>query len=348
MESVAEEDIDPCTGFLTTNKARLSIPSIAWSKYGRSSITSISSPPLNPIDKEIQDRLISLDRLGWKRYVGLLLTVLSAITFSFNALIAKLLSHMHPFNLGVWTFQLMTLFAIPTIIYERKVNKNEAIFESLYPFHTKENRKAVMYLVIRAFCGVNALILFFYAVKYLTVADALVIDASSPIFVYVMASLLLGEKFGVLPIFITIMAFIGVALITRPPLLTNEVEYNLDNLIGVALAFSCMLCITFTIITLKFLENVFHGIVNLVFGLWGTLQCLLVSFLCGTLSIPTEWPDMWKIFATAVLFYLGQAFITLALKYEDAGPVGLLRSTEVIFCFVWQFLFLDVVPDIYR
>ncbi|ODN02169.1 Solute carrier family 35 member G1 [Orchesella cincta] len=200
---------------------------------------------------------------------------------------------------------------------------------------------------IRAFCGVNALIFFFYAVKYLTVADAIVIDASSPIFVYVMASFLLDEKCGVLPVFTTIMAFIGVALITRPPLLTSEAEFDFDNLIGVSLAFSCMLCITFTIITLKFLENIFHGIVKLVFGLWGTIQCLIVSRLCGTLSVPSGWSDVWKILATAVLFYLGQAFITLALKYEDAGPVGLFRSTEVIFCFVWQFLFLGVVPDIY-
>lgn len=109
-----------------------------------------------------------------------------------------------------------------------------------------------------------------------------------------------------------------------------------------------MLCITTTIISLKFLETVHHSIINFTFGLWGTLQCLMIAGFCDALALPTELDDILKILGVAFLFFLGQAFITVALQYQDAGPVGLVRTTEVVFIFVWQFVFLGVVPDIYR
>lgn len=76
-----------------------------------------------------------------------------------------------------------------------------------------------------------ALLSFFGAVKYLTVADVIVIDASSPILLYIMAFLFLGEKFGVVPIVSAVLAFTGFYIIARPPLFTNQVDHNYDSLV---------------------------------------------------------------------------------------------------------------------
>lgn len=117
--------------------------------------------------------------------------------------------------------------------------------------------------------------------------------------------------------------------------------------IGVILAFSAVIFITLSIIAIKFLATVNISVINLCFAFWGTLGCFFVSWIGQTLSIPSS-DDIWKIVITALLFYLGQIFMTIALKYVDAGPVGLLRTTELVFVFLWQFLFLGVVPDVYR
>lgn len=143
-DGISSDEIDPCTGFPTTHKAKLSIPQILWTRTtgGRNSLESSSTsppPPLNPIDSEIQNRVSTLRRDGKgsgergndekrKRknpWIGIVFTLLSAITFSFNALLAKLLSHWHPFNLGVWTFLVMTVISGIWIIYQVKIKKDD-------------------------------------------------------------------------------------------------------------------------------------------------------------------------------------------------------------------------------
>jgi drug/metabolite transporter (DMT)-like permease len=49
-----------------------------------------------------------------------------------------------------------------------------------------------------------------------------------------------------------------------------------------------------------------------------------------------------------LLAFCSIACINLALKLENAGPVTLIRSCDVIFAFLLQFIFLGVVPDLLR
>jgi len=52
--------------------------------------------------------------------------------------------------------------------------------------------------------------------------------------------------------------------------------------------------------------------------------------------------------ALGVIAFFGQSLFTIALKFEDAGPVALLRTSEVIFTFMWQIMFLAEIPDATR
>ncbi|CAG7821849.1 unnamed protein product, partial [Allacma fusca] len=56
----------------------------------------------------------------------------------------------------------------------------------------------------------------------------------------------------------------------------------------------------------------------------------------------------WFLACTLAAFaFAGQSFFTQALKYEEAGPVSLIRTSEVIFTFLWQMIFLNQLPDIF-
>jgi drug/metabolite transporter (DMT)-like permease len=109
-----------------------------------------------------------------------------------------------------------------------------------------------------------------------------------------------------------------------------------------------MLCLASNYVILRHLRTVNHALLNLIFSFWGFSESLIISLWLGVLEFPESGRDILLIIVSAFLSFFAQTCLTLALKYELAGPVSLLRTTEVIFAFVWQLLFLGVIPDIFR
>ncbi len=65
----------------------------------------------------------------------------------------------------------------------------------------------------------------------MTAADSTVIAFSSPVFVVIVAWICLGEKCGVIPILCSFSVLIGVGIITRPPWITGEKEFDTELLV---------------------------------------------------------------------------------------------------------------------
>lgn len=108
-----------------------------------------------------------------------------------------------------------------------------------------------------------------------------------------------------------------------------------------------MLCATTVFIVLRSLRKVHIGVITGVFGFIGVLQCSILSAIIHRFDIPSNGWQCFLVFNVALLSFLGQAFITCALKYEQAGVISLMRSFDVIFAFIWQYIFLNVYPDLY-
>jgi len=88
---------------------------------------------------------------------------------------------------------------------------------------------------------------------------------------------------------------------------------------------------------------------TLVFGLIGVAQAyIMAKSFGGDLSIPQGLGDSLLTLGVAGLSFLGQMSIVLALKFEQAGPVALIRSCDVIFGFLLQYIFLNEIPDAWR
>jgi drug/metabolite transporter (DMT)-like permease len=81
----------------------------------------------------------------------------------------------------------------------------------------------------------------------------------------------------------------------------------------------------------------------------GIAQSAIMAYTLGHghLSVPTGLSDSLLTGGVALLSFIGQIAIILALKFEQAGPVSLLRSLDVIFGFLLQFAFLGVAPDLF-
>jgi len=101
-------------------------------------------------------------------------------------------------------------------------------------------------------------------------------------------------------------------------------------------------------VALRWLRPVDYVVVTFFYGLYGVIECFIFSAATNTLEPPQTGMDWLLASALATMAFLGQACFTMALKFEDAGPISLIRTLEVPFTFLWQIVFLAEFPDLWR
>jgi drug/metabolite transporter (DMT)-like permease len=104
------------------------------------------------------------------------------------------------------------------------------------------------------------------------------------------------------------------------------------------------------IITRK-IREVHFALVTLVFGLMGVGQAYIMAVSFGNnggVKIPEGLTETLLTLGVAGLTLVGQVGMVLALKYEDAGHVAILRSCDVVFGLLIQVVFMGVIPDVWR
>ncbi|KAF5286561.1 hypothetical protein FQA39_LY16244 [Lamprigera yunnana] len=269
-------------------------------------------------------------------YLGLILATLSSLFFSLCSVIVKWMTDVDPIALAAYRYIGVLLPAIPIVIY-----KQERVFPK---------GKRIM-LLLRSFTGTAALMLSFYAFRHMPLADASVIVFSVPVFTTVFARMFLKEPCGKFSVFSVILTLIGVIFITRPPLLFSETVDALGNstekseIWGAVAAFSATLFGATAYVLLRALKGIHFSVIMTNFGMFALVQCLLVTWIIGGLCIPPCGPDRYFIIALALFSFGGQILLTVALQMEQAGPVAIARSSDIVFAFIWQVWFFNEVPN---
>lgn len=207
-----------------------------------------------------------------------------------------------------------------------------------------------VYLFLRGFLGSNAMILLYYAVLQMPLADATVITFSNPVFTSLLAWIFLKERCSVWDVIFTISTLTGVVLIARPPFLfggeISDIENNYDNhLKGTVAAFVSAIAVACTMVILRKMgKNVHYYLAVWYYAVLGFIECVVVLFIIDEWKMPSCGWDRWIMMSIGVLGIAGQIFLTKALQVEKAGPVALMRTTDVVLAFVLQFLFLNRKP----
>lgn len=208
-------------------------------------------------------------------------------------------------------------------------------------------------LLLRSFTGTAALMLSFYAFRHMPLADASVIVFSVPVFTSVFAKMFLKEPCGLFNFFSIILTLIGVVLITRPTTIFGD---RVDSLGGstektelwvAVAAFSATLFGANAYVLLRALKSIHFSVIMTNFGAFALIMCLLVSYFIGALCLPPCGSDRYLIVALAIFSFLGQILLTVALQLEQAGPVSIARSSDIVFAFIWQVLFFDEIPNLF-
>ncbi|KFB43565.1 AGAP001214-PA-like protein [Anopheles sinensis] len=283
--------------------------------------------------------------LSWLRcscpYIGIILATVSSFFFSLCSVIVKGLVDINPIELATFRFIGVLLPSIPIAIYRE---------ENFFP----EGKRII--LVLRCFVGTTGLMLSFYAFRHMPLADASVIIFSTPVFVAIFARLFLREACGMFNIITIFLTLIGVVLITKPPFLFGDnlvtiideqvMESNYD-IWGPVAALSSTLFGANAYVLLRALKGLHFSVIMTNFGSFALIYTLVVCYYIGALCWPLCGMDRFLVVALALFSFGGQILLTLALQYEQAGPVAIARSADIVFAFVWQIMFFKETPSLY-
>lgn len=199
-------------------------------------------------------------------------------------------------------------------------------------FGRRENQLA---LLARSSFGLAGVVLNFYAIANLTLADSSMLGKLSPIFVTIMACIFLKEKIDSKQILSIIITFLGALLVIKP-------EFSLEMLPSLAGILSAAASgVAYTL--LRYLKDkespdtiiFYFSLISVVF----TAPFALAEYVQPTFI------QLGLLLATGVFASVGQFGITYAYKFAKATEVSIYNYSAIVFGIILGFIFFREIPD---
>ena len=199
-------------------------------------------------------------------------------------------------------------------------------------FGRRENQLA---LLARSIFGLAGVVLNFYAIANLTLADSSMLGKLSPIFVTIMACIFLKEKIDSKQILSIIVTFLGALLVIKP-------EFSLEMLPSLAGILSAAASgVAYTL--LRYLKDkespdtiiFYFSLISVVF----TAPFALAEYVQPTFT------QLGLLLATGVFASVGQFGITYAYKFAKATEVSIYNYSAIVFGIILGFIFFGEIPD---
>ncbi|QTM08755.1 EamA family transporter [Brachyspira hyodysenteriae] len=247
----------------------------------------------------------------------------SALSFSIMEIAVKISGSNIPVMEQVFVRNLITLFISAFVMIRDK--------ERLFP-----NKSNILSIVCRCISGYLGIISYFYATNNMVLADASVLQKTSPFWSSFFAFLLIKEKVIKMQWFGMIIAAIGSIFIIKPSMNSNVFPAI------VALSAAIFAGISYSIIgSLKGKES--NSLIIFYFSLF---SCLFSLFFVKSFVIPNLF-ELFLLLLIGIFAGFGQFFLTIAYKKAPVSAVSIYNYTGVIFSYIFSvFLFKERV-DIY-
>ncbi|GAV21065.1 eamA-like transporter family protein [Mariprofundus micogutta] len=233
----------------------------------------------------------------------------------------RILSEYLPQSEVVFFRNFLALLLLLPLMYRQKIS----LKSSVWGLH-----------LFRAFIGLSAMYLYFYALFHLPLADALLLNYTSPLFIAMFATIWLGETWTRSRKIAAITGLIGVALLFHP---SSEIA-STAGLIGLASGALAGLALT----TVKKLSNTEPAIRIVI---WFAMLASLISFI--PMLFEFRWPDAeqwgWLV-AMGIFGNIGHLALTRAYKQAPASQVSPLGYSGLIFAGLLGYLLWSEIPDL--
>ena len=193
-------------------------------------------------------------------------------------------------------------------------------------------------LFLRSLCGTAGLILNFYAIDRLGLADSNILNKLSPFFAIVMSVFLLKEKANKVEWLSVAIAFIGAIFVIKPSFQITSV-YGLIGLLGGLGA-----GVAYTFVRKLGKQGERGPVIVMCFS---TFSCLMtVPFLIMN-YVPMSSEQWIFLLLAGAAATGGQLSITKAYTKAPAKEISVFDYSQIVFAALLGFLFLHEIPDCY-
>ena len=189
---------------------------------------------------------------------------------------------------------------------------------------------------IRAFSSVICVILYFFGIKYLLLAENQAIFHSAPIIATILAFPVLGEKFGFHRLFAIALGFIGVLIILKP----GTGLFNIYSIIPLVSAFFMAIAYLST----RYLMST-ESSIAIIFYYSSALLLTSIIFFPSNFIMPNNF-EFVPLFILGIMGSLGHYFLSQAAKYAEVKVITPFEYTSLIFVSILGYIFYQEVPDI--
>jgi drug/metabolite transporter (DMT)-like permease len=241
----------------------------------------------------------------------------------------------------------------------------------------KKQRKL---LLLRGGFGLLSLLCNYAALKFIDPADHVSIAQSNLIVIAIIARIYLNEMLTVAHLMASVLTLCGVFLISKPTFIfTRPTEYvanattshNMSHQIestpttgyiadhsryiglGITLLYCCMSSIVHIVFKKLSNKNIHYSITTLYATYFGLPVCAMASGLFVVFGKPRAFDLLLFIniayaIASGLLSASAQMLFTVAFAYEDAAKLGILRTSDVFFSFLFQYFILNITVDYFN
>lgn len=255
--------------------------------------------------------------------IGSLYIIFSALSFSIMEIAVKISGENIPVMEQVFARNFVTLFISAFVIIKNK--------ENILP-----HKSNILSIVCRSVSGYLGIISYFYATNNMVLADASVLQKTSPFWSSLFAFILIKEKIFKIQWIGLIIAAIGSVFIIKPTMNSNIFPAV------IALSAAMFAGISYAIIgSLKGKES--NSLIIFYFSLF---SCLFSLFFIKGFVIPNFFQFI-MLLLIGIFAGFGQFFLTIAYKKAPVSRVSIYNYTGVIFSYLFSIFIFNETVDIY-
>ena len=249
--------------------------------------------------------------------------IFSALSFSVMQIVVKISSANIPLMEQVFSRNFITLLISLTVMIKNK--------ERIFP-----HKNNIIAIILRAIFGYLGVVTFFYATNNMLLADASVLQRTSPFWATLFAFIISKEKVLKIQWFALIIAIIGSIFIIKP-----KMNSNLTTSL-IALSAAIFAGIAYAIIgSLKGKES--NSLIIFYFSL---ISCMISLIYFKSFVVPNLY-DLMALILIGIFAGLGQFFLTVSYKKAPVSTVSIFNYSGVIFSYLFSVFILNEILDAY-
>jgi len=256
---------------------------------------------------------------------GIFCIIIAGFGFALMSLFVKLSGDLPSIQKGFFR-NIIAVFisSIPLIKHWRVIN-------------IPRNNTGWLVLISRSVFGTIGLVLNFYAISHISLADSSIIQKLSPFIIIILSYIFFKEEMTRFQVFAIIIAFIGITLIIKP---------SGNNIIsmGALAALLGALCAGIAYTCVRYLGT--HNISGefIIFFFSSLSSLMLLPYLILDYRTMTYY-QLSMLLLAGISATIGQYGVTFAYKFAAAKNISVFDYSQVLFSGIFGYMFFGEFPD---